>query len=58
MKKLFRILAVIIFILSLILLIFGFGENGFAILHECSFWVVINAFWTLVILLLLIDRNL
>ena len=52
MKKLFKILSGIVFAISVVLLIFGFGEGGFAILHECSFWAVVNALWTLTVLLL------
>ncbi len=44
--------------ISIIFLIFGFGEDGFQILGKSEFWIIINSLWILAILFFIIGDRL
>lgn len=57
-KKVLGALGWIAIAISVIFLIFGFGEDGFEILKATEFWVVVDSLWILAILLFVIEGRL
>ena len=57
-KQILNILSYSLIFITVILIIFGFGEDGFRILKEINFWVIIDTLWILAILLFIIESKL
>ena len=55
--KIGKIAIVLLLLTSLILLLFGFGEEGWRIFRVVEFWQVINSLWLAAILLILLVRS-
>jgi len=56
-KKILRIASWTLVAISIILLIFGFGEDGLKILHIIRFWIIVDSLWILAALLLLMEKR-
>ncbi len=56
--KFFYFFAWLVISISVIFLIFGFGEDGFKILGKSEFWIIINSLWILAILFFVIGNHL
>jgi hypothetical protein len=54
-KKFLNIFAWSLIGLSVVLLIFGFGEDGWRILKVVKFWTVVNSLWLLAVLVFTIE---
>ena len=56
-KKFLDVFAWTLIGLSAVLLIFGFGEDGWRILKVAEFWTVVNSLWVLAVLVFTIERR-
>jgi hypothetical protein len=56
-KKILSTLSWIFITISIVFLIFGFGEDGFKLLKVTEFWVVVNSLWVLTILIFTIENR-
>ena len=50
-NKIVKFIKIILFLLVIVLITFGFGEDGIKILKESAFWTIINFLMLCIILL-------
>jgi hypothetical protein len=56
-KKIFSLFALASIIGSIVLLWFGFAENGLQIMHAADFWPIVDSLWILALLFLALENR-